>query len=348
MSRPKRIAITMGDPAGIGPEIVLKALRELAPSVAAGNIEPIVVGSRQILAEAADRLEWDIERADYRPAAWPQVRVQEIRDSSGLILPGEVSAAAGALAYQAVRDAVTSALAGHVDAIATAPISKEALHLAGHPHAGHTELLRDLTGSRDVCMMLAHDRLRVTHICTHVPLAQVPARITPTRVGRVIELTETALRDLGIAMPRMAVCGLNPHAGESGLFGQEEAEILTPVIKEYRQRGLDIDGPLPGDTVFVKALAGQFDAVIAMYHDQGHIPVKLLGFSVDPQSGEWTSLSGVNVTLGLPIVRTSVDHGTAFNIAGKGVANAQSMVEAIEMAAQLVAARTKKARRDKT
>jgi 4-phospho-D-threonate 3-dehydrogenase / 4-phospho-D-erythronate 3-dehydrogenase len=188
-------------------------------------------------------------------------------------------------------------------------------------------------------MFLVHDRLRVGHVSTHVALADAPKRLTPERLRYVIELTLQALRDLGFDPPRIGVCALNPHAGEGGAFGREELDVIRPVVDEFRARGEQVSGPIPGDTVYVKALAGQFDALIAMYHDQGHIPVKMLGFAMDPTSGQMSALSGVNVTLGLPIVRTSVDHGTAFDIAGKGIANAQSMIEAIELAAKLVAAR---------
>jgi 4-hydroxythreonine-4-phosphate dehydrogenase len=236
---------------------------------------------------------------------------------------------------------VQLALASEIDAIVTAPINKEALNAAGHAYAGHTEILAELTGSKGSCMLLAHDKLKVTHVTTHVALADVPKRITPERLGRVFELTHQAMLDLGVEQPRIGVCALNPHAGEGGLFGREDVDVITPVIEEFRARGMRFEGPVPGDTVFVKALGGQFDAVVAMYHDQGHVAVKTMGFVMDPASGRMSALSGVNVTLGLPIVRTSVDHGTAFDIAGQGIANPQSMLEAIELAERLVSARRK-------
>jgi 4-hydroxythreonine-4-phosphate dehydrogenase len=226
--------------------------------------------------------------------------------------------------------------AGEADAIVTAPLSKEALHLAGHPFEGHTELLAHLTGMRDGVMMLAHGPMRVSHVSTHCPLAEVPSRVTPKRLHRVLDVTLDALRALGIANPRVAVCGLNPHAGEGGILGREDGEVIAPVIADYVAAGHAVTGPWPGDTVFIKLRAQQFDAVVAMFHDQGHIPVKLLGFSIDPATGAWQAVSGVNVTLGLPILRTSVDHGTAFDIAGRGIANADSMVDAIDYARQLV------------
>jgi len=187
-------------------------------------------------------------------------------------------------------------------------------------------------------MLLAHGNMRVSHVSTHVALQDVPSRLTPERLRHVIDLTRKALLGIGIARPRIAVAALNPHAGEGGLFGRQDIEVSQPVIDDMAKEGLDVVGPVPGDTVFVKLRAGQYDAVVAMYHDQGHIPVKLLGFEVDPATGEWQELSGVNITLGLPIIRTSVDHGTAFDIAGKGIANERSMIEAIEYAERLATA----------
>jgi 4-hydroxythreonine-4-phosphate dehydrogenase len=270
---------------------------------------------------------------------WPKVRLIEAASTKATIAPGQLSAEAGRLAFAAIERAVRLALEGEIDAIVTAPINKEALNKAGYAYPGHTEILAELTGSRGSCMMLAHDQLKVTHVSTHVALADVPKRVTPERLRHVFALTHEALLDLGIAKPRIGVCALNPHAGEGGLFGREDQDIIAPVIEEFRAKGIAIEGPIPGDTVYVKALAGQFDAVVAMYHDQGHVAVKTLGFAMDPQTGLMSSLSGVNVTLGLPIVRTSVDHGTAFDIAGQGIANAASMIEAIEFAAKMVTAR---------
>jgi 4-hydroxythreonine-4-phosphate dehydrogenase len=188
-------------------------------------------------------------------------------------------------------------------------------------------------------MLLAHGDMRVGHVTTHVALADVPRLLTPERLRRTIDATHAAVCDLGIAAPRVAVAALNPHAGEGGLFGRQDIEITTPVVQQCRADGLDVTGPVPGDTVFVKLRARQFDAVVAMYHDQGHIPVKLLGFDVDPATGTWRALSGVNITLGLPVIRTSVDHGTAFDIAGKGIASEDSLIEAIDYAERLAATR---------
>jgi 4-hydroxythreonine-4-phosphate dehydrogenase len=228
---------------------------------------------------------------------------------------------------------------GSVDAICTGPISKEALNLAGHHYNGHTELLADLTRARDSVMLLAHGTMRVSHMTTHVALQDVPARITPQRLRRVVTLTDAALRALGLPRRKIAIAALNPHAGEGGLFGRQDIDVVEPAIQDLRKEGFDLEGPVPGDTVFVKLHAAQYDAVVAMYHDQGHIPVKLLGFSVDAATGKWNALSGVNITLGLPIIRTSVDHGTAFDIAGRGIASETSLIEAIDFAIALAAAR---------
>ena len=335
-----RIGITMGDPAGIGPEIVLKALKTLAPRIAAGTVAPVVVGTPSCLEDAAAAVGLEVCLAETTsPVSWPDVAVVPSARTRDGIDPGCATPETGRLAYEAIATAVGLCQAGDLDAMVTAPISKEALNAAGHGYLGHTDLLADLTGAPDSCMMLALDGLHVTHVSTHVPVAEVPKRVTRHRVGRVIELTLAAMRTLGIDRPRVAVCGLNPHAGEAGLLGDEDGRILVPAIAAFRARGEAVSGPHPGDTVFVKAVAGQFDAVVAMFHDQGHIPVKLLGFAIDRESGAWTGLRGVNVTLGLPITRTSVDHGTAFDIAGKGIANAQSLCDAVAFAERLVAGR---------
>jgi 4-hydroxythreonine-4-phosphate dehydrogenase len=231
-------------------------------------------------------------------------------------------------------------LAGRVGGIVTAPLNKEALNKAGYHYPGHTEMLAALTGVRGSVMLLAHGNMRVSHVSTHVALEDVPKRLTPERLRMVIDLTNDALLRLGIAKPKIAIAALNPHAGEGGLFGRQDIDVSAPTIAKAVADGLDVVGPVPGDTIFVKLRAGQYDAAVAMYHDQGHIPVKLLGFQVDPATGRWQELSGVNITLGLPIIRTSVDHGTAFDIAGKGIANEHSLIEAIDYAERLAAGST--------
>jgi 4-hydroxythreonine-4-phosphate dehydrogenase len=328
-----RLGITVGDPAGIGPEITLRALKEIGSRL---GLLPVVYGSRSALLDAAHKLGFPVEAVGVAgDLTWPRLTLVDIGTPPSPIKMGTVSAASGELAYAAIARAVEDAMAGKIAAIVTGPISKEAVNLAGHTYAGHTDMLADLTGSSDTCMMLAHENLRVSHVSTHVALARVPSLVTPARLSKVIDLTLDALAAFGFEHPRIGVAALNPHAGEGGLFGQEDTAVILPTVNSFKARGFAVSGPISGDTIFVRALSGEFDAVIAMFHDQGHIPIKLLGFKVDPASRRWTSLSGVNITLGLPFIRTSVDHGTAFDIAGKGIASAQSMIEAIDLAVKL-------------
>ncbi len=333
------LAITMGDPAGVGPEIIVKAAATLAPRLASGELRLLILGSRAALDAACTLCSAPAIPTADEAGDWPALSLLPVSADSTPIRWGEISAAAGRFAYLAIERAVRLAEAGRVAALVTAPLNKEALNLAGYHYAGHTELLAALTGASGSVMLLAHGAMRVSHVCTHVARADVPRRLTPERLTRVVELPDGALRRMGIAAPHIAVAALNPHAGEGGLFGREDIEISVPTIAACVARGFHVSGPVPGDTVFVKLRAGQFDAVVAMYHDQGHIPVKLLGFSVDPATGRWEALSGVNITLGLPIIRTSVDHGTAFDIAGRGIADAMSLVEAIDAALLLGRAR---------
>ena len=328
------LAITMGDPAGIGPEIIVKAAARLRPRIEAGGLRLIVIGSNPALQRAQQQFAPGaaIPEVGMDDAAWPALCALQAGPEGKPIVPGQLSADGGRFAFQAVERGVRLAQAGRVGGIVTAPLNKEALNRAGHHYPGHTEMLAELTGASGSCMMLAHGNMRVSHVTTHIALEDVPKRATPERLRRVIGLTHDALVRLGIGRARIAVAALNPHAGEGGLFGRHDIDVAAPVIAEAVAAGRDVVGPVPGDTVFVKLRAGQYDAVIANYHDQGHIPVKLLGFEIDPATGRWSDLSGVNITLGLPIIRTSVDHGTAFDIAGKGIANEQSLVEAIEYA----------------
>ena len=334
------LAITMGDPAGIGPEIIVKACAALQARLAGGEFRLLVVGHRSALDVAQGLLRSSLHIPSVGEADdWPALAFLPAGEERGAIRPGELSVEAGRFAYLAVERAVRLAQSGRVAAIVTAPLNKEALNLAGYHYAGHTEMLADLTGVSGSVMLLAHGNMRVSHVSTHVALREVPSRLTPERLRKVIDLTHAALLDLGVARPHIAVAALNPHAGEGGLFGREDIEVSAPTIAACNEAGRHVSGPVPGDTVFVKLRAGQFDAVVAMYHDQGHIPVKLLGFEVDPATGRWDALSGVNITLGLPIIRTSVDHGTAFDIAGKGIANEKSLIEAIDYALRLAGAR---------
>jgi 4-hydroxythreonine-4-phosphate dehydrogenase len=293
-----RIALTAGDPAGIGPEIVRKAADD--PRVLE-ICEPVIYDSAP-------------------PGRFP---------------PGQLSGEAGRAAYDTICTAVADALAGRVDAIATAPVNKFAFAEAGLTWKGHTDLLAHLTGASHAAMMFWSDPLKVVLATVHVPLSEVPRALTRETLDAVIDLTAQELPRFGMHNARLVLAGLNPHAGEDGLLGGEEKSVLIPAIVDARLRGITIDGPIPGDTVFVRAIRGEFDAVIACYHDQGLIPVKLLAFG-----------SAVNVTLGLPIIRTSVDHGTAFDIAGKGIADAGSMVAAVQLAARLALARQANQRSD--
>jgi 4-hydroxythreonine-4-phosphate dehydrogenase len=314
----------MGDPAGVGPEVALKALRE--PAVYE-HCRPVVFGTRAALARepAASSLELALDPELTRDDAGPsRILVHPVSESIEPPPYGAVSAEGGELAVAAVRAATRAALDGRVDAVATAPLNKASMRQAGYPHAGHTELLAELCGDPEVSMVLIGPQLRVAHLTTHVALEDVPARITAERLKTVVGIAGELLRRLGIESPRLAVAGLNPHAGEGGLFGEQEQRVLVPAIERLRAAGADVTGPLPGDTVFGAARAGRYDLVVAMYHDQGHIPIKLLHAD-----------EAVNVTGGLPIIRTSVDHGTAFDIAGRDQARSASMGAALRMAAEL-------------
>lgn len=321
------IAITMGDASGVGPEIIMKALAR--PDVWA-FCRPLVVGDAARLREAGAVLRSLLavhalvapEQARYVPGAVDCIDL-------GLIPPGHpwgtLSPVSGEGAYRYIERATRLVEAGAADAICTAPLSKEALHAAGHKYPGHTELLAHLTGTPEVSMMLVAPKLRVIHVTTHIGLLDAINRIEPGLVERVIARGRDTLVASGLAEPRIGVCGINPHAGENGLFGHgEEEQKIIPAVRACQARGWAVDGPLPADTLFFRATRGDFDLVVAMYHDQGHGPVKVLGLE-----------AGVNITVGLPVVRTSVDHGTAFDIAGRGVADEGSLVEALRQAADL-------------
>jgi 4-hydroxythreonine-4-phosphate dehydrogenase len=321
------IAVTMGDGAGVGPEVVVGALVE--PEIAE-LCRPVVIGDAQRLRAAAQVLGVDadvvavdsVEEAVFVPG---RVNVIDL----GLLptdLPwGRLSAVAGHAAYEYIRVASELAMERRVQAICTAPLNKEALHAAGHVFPGHTELLAHLTGTEEVSMMLNSPRIRVIHVTTHIGLLDAVAKIEPGLVERTVRRGHEALVRAGIPAPRIAVCGINPHAGENGLFGHgEEEEKIVPAIERLQADGIDARGPLPADTVFFVAGRGDYDLVVAMYHDQGHGPVKVLGIE-----------AGVNISVGLPVIRTSVDHGTAFDIAGTGKVEVGSMVEALRQAAQM-------------
>ena len=328
MNRP-RIAITMGDAAGVGPEVIMKSL---AHAELYDRCLPVVVGDAARL-EAAGRIAGtslamhrltpgEIGAARGAPGVVDCIDLDLIPED----LPwGRLSPVAGDGAFQFIRTATTLAMAKQVDAICTAPLNKEALHAGGHIYPGHTEMLAALTGTPEVSMMLTAPNLRVIHVTTHIGLLDAIRKIEPGLVERTIARGHGVLEKAGLARRRIGVCAINPHAGEHGLFGHgEEEEKIVPAIEACRARGWDVEGPLPADTLFFRAGRGDFDMVVAMYHDQGHGPVKVLGLE-----------AGVNITVGLPVIRTSVDHGTAFDIAGTGQADERSMLEALRQAIAL-------------
>ena len=324
------IAITMGDAAGVGPEIIVKAL---AHPELYGRCRPLVVGDARRLETAVKLcgLSLAVRRvqgpsdAGFEAGAVDCIDLDLIPDD----LPfGRLSAVAGDAAYRFVGRAVELARAGQVGAICTAPLNKEALHAGGHIYPGHTEMLADLCGVPEVSMMLTAPGLRVIHVTVHIGLIDAIARIEPGLVERTIARGRDTLEKAGVADPRIGVCGINPHAGENGLFGHgEEEQKIIPAVERCQARGWRVEGPLPADTLFYRAARGDFDLVAAMYHDQGHGPVKVLGIE-----------AGVNITVGLPVVRTSVDHGTAFDIAGTGRADERSLLEALRQAIALAPA----------
>ncbi|HEY1190006.1 MAG TPA: 4-hydroxythreonine-4-phosphate dehydrogenase PdxA [Gemmata sp.] len=320
MGRLPRIAITMGDPAGVGPELCLRLLQ--SEQVRAFCV-PVVYGDLSVLRRVANHLRW--------PAPDPAAVNDLGAAGSGAeeIVPGRVSAVCGAAAHRYFTHAIDDALAGRVDAITTAPLHKEALNAAGVPFPGHTEILASRTSAERSCMMLTAEAITCSLVTVHVGYRDVPALLTTARICDTIELTAEAMRRIRGHEPRLLVCGLNPHAGEHGLFGdREEERVIVPAIEASRAKGIDVSGPLPPDTAFLPKYRAKCDAYVCMYHDQGLIPLKALAFE-----------DAVNVTLGLPIVRTSVDHGTAFDIAWTGAADASSLVQAVKLAAQLCPAR---------
>lgn len=321
------LAITMGDAAGCGPEIIVKALTD---NNIYNKCRPLVFGDANRMKLAASILESslqiasvaDVQGGSYEPG------IIDVLDFANIPhdLPfGQVDERSGHAAFTYIQSAIEKAMANKVDAIVTAPINKEALHKGGHHFPGHTEILAELSSTKDYAMMLSGDDLRVIHVTTHVSMREAADLIKKERVLRIIRLADRTLRLLGLEQPRIAVAGFNAHAGENGLFGREDIDEIAPAVAQAQQDGIAATGPIPPDTVFFRTVRRkEFDIVVVMYHDQGHIPLKLLGFD-----------NGINVTVGLPFLRTSVDHGTAFDIAGKGIADGSSMTAAIQFAAQL-------------
>ena len=325
----------MGDPAGIGPEICVKALGD---SSVYERCNPIVVGDAQVMQQAVAFLKSELKinavenvsEAKFESGTIDVLDLKNVAMSE--LQPGVVSAMAGNAAFEAVHKVIELAMANQIDATVTAPINKESIHKAGHKYSGHTEIYAHYTNTAKYAMLLADENLRVIHATTHVSLRHACDLCKKERVLEVISLLNDACIQFGIEKPRIAVAGLNPHAGENGLFGDEEINEIIPAINEANNNGFCVEGPVPPDTMFVKAVQGKYDGCVAMYHDQGHIPFKLQGFQWDNEKQTMKSVKGVNITLGLPIIRSSVDHGTAFEIAGRGIASADAMLVAIDYA----------------
>ncbi|MFX3617354.1 MAG: 4-hydroxythreonine-4-phosphate dehydrogenase PdxA [Sporolactobacillus sp.] len=333
------IAITMGDPASIGPEISLKVFHDRKLYE---KCRPLLVGDKNVLEKVISvlpHLKLSINAINNATEAQFKYGTMDVLDM-GLIDTnqlkfGQVSKMSGEAAFQYVRKVIDLAMNKEVDATVTNALNKEAMNLAGHHFAGHTEIYAHYTNTKNYTMMLAHNHLRVVHISTHVSLRRATELVTKERVLEVINIANSAMKQLGIIEPKIGVAGLNPHSSENGLFGTEEEEEIIPAINEARQQGINVTGPVPPDTIFPKALGGWYDIVVAMYHDQGHIPLKLVGFKFNEKTQKWDNVSGVNITLGLPIIRTSVDHGTAYDQSLKGTANEISLSNAIDYAIRL-------------
>lgn len=334
------LAITMGDPSGIGPEI---CVRSLSHEETYAQCRPVIVGDAKIIQRAVDLLHLDT------PLTVHAIHdVSEAQFSHGIIDVydldlidlstfefGKVQKQCGHAAFEYVVKAIDLAMKKEVDGTCTAPLNKEAIHLAGHNYDGHTEIYATFTNTKKYAMLLAEGKLRVIHVSTHVSLREACDRCKKQRIIEVYELIHDACRQFGIENPHIAVSGLNPHCSENGLFGWEEEQEIIPAVSELRARGYNAEGPIPPDSVFAKAKCGWYDGVVAMYHDQGHIPLKVLGFNWDEESGKMLPQRGVNITLGLPIIRVSVDHGTAFDVAGKGVAAEDALLASIEYATRM-------------
>ena len=330
------IGITMGDPASIGPEITVKAL---ADQTIYDRCRPVVIGDVCMMEKALTithhpemkiRSIKDVAEAKYEYGIIDVLDMQLV-DPAKLPI-GKVSAMAGEAAFQYVVKDIELAMAGKVDATVTNAFNKEAINLAGHHYSGHTEVYADYTHTKKYTMMLAHENMRVVHVSTHVSLRQACDLVKKQRVLDVIHIANDAMKALGIKEPKIGVAGLNPHAGENGMFGDEEIKEIIPAIEEAKKEGINALGPIPPDTVFSKMRGGWYDIVVVMYHDQGHIPLKVVGFVYNHEKKEWDAVAGVNITLGLPIIRVSVEHGTAFGHAGTGTASELSLVNSIDYA----------------
>ena len=344
MSKKPILGITMGDPARIGPEITVKALSD--PAIYE-KCSPIIIGDAAVMEAAVGIVGKNVKInavSDVKEAKF-EFGIIDVYDMKLVDMDklerGVVSAMAGNAAFQYVKKVIELAMNHEVDATVTNALNKEAMNLAGHHYSGHTEIYAEYTGTKKYTMMLAHENLRVVHVSTHVSLREACDRVKKDRVLEVIRIADQACKELGIKEPKIGVAGLNPHSGENGMFGREEIEEITPAIEAAKGEGIIVDGPVPPDTVFSKARGGWYDIVVAMYHDQGHIPLKVVGFVYNQAEQKWDAVAGVNITLGLPIIRASVDHGTAFDQAGKGVANELSLINAMDYAIRMSEGRTK-------
>jgi 4-phospho-D-threonate 3-dehydrogenase / 4-phospho-D-erythronate 3-dehydrogenase len=332
------IGITMGDPASIGPEIAVKAL--LNESIHA-ICRPLLVGDAGVFNDIVQRLKLPatvnaitaVKDAAFKIGTVDVLDLKNVEMSK--LVFGEISAMAGDASFQSVKKVIELAMAGEIDATVTGPINKKSINEAGHHFAGHTEIYAHYTGTKKYAMLLVEENMRVIHVSTHVSLREACDLVKKDRIIQVIELLHNGILSLGATNTKIGVAGLNPHAGDSGLFGTEDDGEIKPAVEEARKMGYDVDGPVPADTLFSKAATGTYGGIVAMYHDQGHIPFKLTGFKWNAEKKQMDSVKGVNITMGLPIIRTSVDHGTAFEIAGKGIASPDAMVLAIEAAVQL-------------
>lgn len=332
------IGITMGDPASIGPEIALKALLE---DRVTSICRPVIVGDAEVFKQIASRLNLPIEINSISKVSDAEFKagradVLDLKNTDlSKITFGEVSAEAGEASFQSIKKVIDLALKGELSATVTGPINKKSINEAGHQFAGHTEIYAHYTNTQKYAMLLVEENLRVIHVSTHVSLREACDLVKKERILEVTELLYNGLKSLGVSNLKIGIAGLNPHAGDSGLFGTEDDQEILPAVQEALKQGYDVEGPVPADTLFSKAVTGYYGGIVAMYHDQGHIPFKLTGFKWNAEKKQMDSVKGVNITMGLPIIRTSVDHGTAFEIAGKGVASPDAMVLAIESAVQL-------------
>lgn len=342
------LGITMGDVCGCGPEIAVKAL--MNPKIYE-VCRPIIIGDSRIVQRGIQAVKaegltvhpvQDVSEAKFVHGVLDVYEYPLDCENVYEIPYGKVTKIGGEAAFTCVRKVIELAMENKIDGTITGPLNKEAMNLAGYHYSGHTEIYADYTGTRDYAMMLADEKLRVVHVSTHVSLREACDRVKKDRVYKCIHIAQDACEAIGIDNPRIAVAGLNPHAGENGMFGREEIEEISPAIEQARAEGLNVEGPIPPDTLFSKARGGMYDVCVVMYHDQGHIPLKVTGFVYDEALKRWNSVQGVNITLGLPIIRVSVDHGTAFGKAGNGTASADSLENAIHYGAKMAISRKKK------